>query len=358
MPVVYSVVLAGFINLLLIPLVLYVSHKRAWFDQPDERKIHSHQIPRLGGIGIFWSFIIALAIGGVIFLGSEETLNVVRLYWPAVIAALLIHLTGLFDDFANLRALFKFLVQIAAAVLVVSFGYRFTSIWLPFLEGPLELGFFGYPLTVLWIVGVINAVNLIDGMDGLCAGISGFAAMVIGMILLGNGQTIPALIAFVLAGSLAGYLFYNFPPATIFMGDSGSTFLGFMLAVLPLLDVSGRNPGMWFWDGALIMVIPIFDTISSMIRRKKSGAPVMAPDQWHLHHKLLKLGLSVRSILNFIYPTMIVIGTSVVSVLFVSPMLHWIIVIATFAMVLAGFLILHYLKESRLSNHVNIRETK
>ncbi len=260
---------------------------------------------------------------------------------------LLVHLVGLFDDFRDLRARIKFLAHFMAAAIVALAGYRFRSLYLPVL-GVIELGILSYPLTIVWIVGVVNAINMIDGMDGLSGGISIIGAFALGLILMeGMGGT-PSVASVALVGSLAGYLFYNFPPAKIFMGDSGSTFLGFTLAVLPLLDTSGGN-GFWFWDGITILLLPVFDVFAAMIRRARKGVSLMSADRWHFHHKLLRLGLGNRAILAVAYSICMVLGATAISVLFLPPVIHLVLVLVSWVALLVFFTVLHYVKERTLA---------
>ncbi|HAW85464.1 MAG: hypothetical protein A2087_06620 [Spirochaetes bacterium GWD1_61_31] len=335
---------AGLFNILIIPLIIVVARKRHWFDKPDERKIHTNATARLGGFGIFWSFILAI----VVLAPFSKSLRVgVLAYWPILLAMLAIHLLGLLDDFFNLRARIRFVVQMAAAVFVVAMGYRFSHLWLPGF-GSVALGWLSWPLTVCWIVGVLNALNMIDGMDGLSGGITIIAAFGYGLILLERQADFPALMAFGLVGALAGFLFYNLPPAKIFMGDSGSTFLGFTLAVLPLMDTGHTASGTWLWGGATLLLIPIFDVFAAMLRRKRGGVPLMSPDKWHIHHKLMHFGFSTRAILAILYSLCILVAIASMTVLVLPTFWYWVVTMASWAGVAIFFLILHYKKEKSL----------
>lgn len=341
----FAGLIACILDILAIPVILLIARKRGWFDEVNERKIHTGKIPRLGGIGIFWSFFVTLVFVALFSKGSlKDALD----YWPVILAMLLVHLVGLVDDFRDLKARLKFLVHVAAAIVVVVAGYRFRTIFIPWL-GAVELGWFSYPLTMVWIVGVINALNMIDGMDGLSGGISIIGAFALGLVLLETGRGTPSVAAIALVGSLAGYLFYNFPPARIFMGDSGSTFLGFALAVFPLLDRSGGG-GMWFWDGITVLLLPIFDVFAAMIRRARKGVPMMSPDRWHFHHKLLRLGLGTRSVLAVAYAVCMALGAVAISVLFLEPAWHLALVLASWLGLLAFFTVLHFIKERSLGD--------
>jgi UDP-GlcNAc:undecaprenyl-phosphate GlcNAc-1-phosphate transferase len=296
--------LAAFgINAILTPLMIRLAHRFKWYDLPDRRKIHTGLIPRLGGPGIFISLLAACLLAPTLgFLVSGHYQGLVlplRLLAPAC-GILIIHLVGLIDDFKNLRALLKFALQLAAAAAVTSGGYIIPSLTIPYF-GSQSLGILAYPITVLWIVAISNAVNLIDGMDGLAGGIAAFAALSMGIIALIQGQAIPALFALSLFGATAGFLVYNFPPAKIFMGDSGSYLLGFCLAVLPLMGISKVAAFGTLILPITLLTVPIVDTTGAIIRRLRQGRSIASPDKEHIHHKLLQIGLSERQILAAIY---------------------------------------------------------
>lgn len=340
----YAGLIASILSISSIPIIILIASKYGWFDTVNARKIHSGNIPRLGGIGIFWSFAATMVFMAFFSRGSaKDALG----YWPVGAAMLLVHLVGLVDDFRELRARYKILAHLAAAILVVAAGYRFRTLFLPGL-GEVSLGLLSYPLTVVWIVGVINAINMIDGMDGLSGGISIIGAFALGVVLLEGGLHTPTIAAIAIVGSLAGYLFYNFPPARIFMGDSGSTFLGFVLAVLPLMDTSGGG-GFWFWDGVTVVLLPIYDVFAAMIRRTRKGVSMISPDRWHFHHKMLRLGLGTRSVLAIAYAICMTLGLVAISVLFLSPVAHFVAVLACWLAMLIFFTVLHYVKERSLS---------
>lgn len=332
---------SGFASLLLQPLIIIISKKNNWFDKPDERKIHTAQISRLGGIGIFVSFVISFSAA---LISSQELFNEFSRHFPVLIGMAVIFAIGLLDDFFNVRALVRFIIQVAVALGLSVWGYRFTSLWLPGM-GSIMLGWLSYPLTILWIVGVINAINMIDGMDGLCGGISLIALFSFGLILIDRNHSFGASTAIILAGAIVGYLFYNFPPAKIFMGDSGSNLLGFTLAILPLMETQSVSKGTMIWIAPTVLLLPIFDVFAAMLRRMRQGKSIMTPDKWHIHHKLLHLGFSTRSILAMIYSTCMVLGAVAVLELYLSPLVHWLALIASWGLLLLLFIILHYLKE-------------
>ena len=199
----YAGLIASILNITIIPIIIIIASRRGWFDTINARKIHTGQIPRLGGIGIFWSFALTLIFISLVSKGSAKD---ALTYWPVGAGMLMVHLIGLVDDFRDVRARYKLLVQIVAATLVVVAGYRFRTLFLPGL-GEVSLGLLSYPLTMFWIVGVINAINMIDGMDGLSGGISIIGAFALGVILLEGGLRPATIAAIALVGSLAGSLF-------------------------------------------------------------------------------------------------------------------------------------------------------
>lgn len=290
-------------NLIFIPVVLRISHKFKWYDLPDKRKIHKSLVPRIGGVGIFFSFLVGLLLTPPILsliVGQELPNFFSTAYIPFFTGCILVHLVGLIDDFYNLKATIKFIVHIVAASIVAIGGFTIKTISIPYL-GTISLGIFGYPITIFWVVGIINAINLVDGMDGLSGGISAFAALSMGIISLIQGQILSAMVAFSLFGSIIGFLKYNFPPAKIFMGDSGSYFLGFCLAVIPLMGISKTASLATLLFPITILLVPIIDTLGAIIRRIANKRSIGSPDQEHIHHKLLGLGLSERKILLLIY---------------------------------------------------------
>jgi len=292
------------VSVVLVPLTLRLAHRRKWYDVPGKRKIHTGLIPRLGGPAMFLSSVLAAAaaasLSPLLSGGRFEAQLGVRFLF--LLAGLLVmHLVGLYDDFRNVKAVPKFLLQLLAAGLVASGGFLIRTLTLPYL-GAITMGWFAYPLTVLWIVAITNAVNLIDGMDGLAGGIAAFAALSMGVIAFLQGAGVTAVLCFSLLGGIVGFLIFNYPPARIFMGDSGSYFLGFSLAVLPL--VGGISKASAF--GTLLvpitlLTVPIVDTCMAIFRRAKQKRSIVSPDKEHVHHRLLAMGLNERQILAVIY---------------------------------------------------------
>jgi UDP-GlcNAc:undecaprenyl-phosphate GlcNAc-1-phosphate transferase len=295
------VVVACLANSLLTPLVTRLAHRHKWYDIPDARKLHTGLIPRIGGLAMFVSMALAAAIG-LALLGFLERLSAAPA-GPLVAAAAgvaMIFGVGLYDDFVPLRARTKLFLQVFAATIVAASGMRVDTIAIPML-GVLDLGGMAVPLTVFWIVGMTNSVNLIDGIDGLAGGISAIAAAGMAIIALLQGQLLTALVALALFGALGGFLLYNWPPASIFMGDSGSHLLGFSLAILPFLDIGGAATLHTLVVPATLVLIPIVDCGAATVRRLRQRRSVGSADTDHIHYVLRDLGLSDRKILLAVY---------------------------------------------------------
>ncbi|MBO4859696.1 MAG: undecaprenyl/decaprenyl-phosphate alpha-N-acetylglucosaminyl 1-phosphate transferase [Treponema sp.] len=284
------VILSFLLSLGSMPVIIHFCNRHNIFDYQDSRKIHSGNISRLGGVGIALSFLISAAI----YLVFNKQINLMDSL-PILVAGFIIFLFALLDDLLTLPATAKLIVQLIAAGIVTFSGFRFTQIFnwhLPLIVS--------YVLTFGWIIGVINAYNLIDGLDGLCGTLSITAVTTLG-VLFQLSQNHEAGLCFILAGSILGFLCFNWPPAKLFMGDDGSQFLGFLIATIPLYTSSGPS---FEFNKFLIMIIitsfPVFDTIAAIWRRIRDHKPIMSPDRSHLHHKLLNLGYTGRQALYLI----------------------------------------------------------
>ncbi|TDL32600.1 undecaprenyl/decaprenyl-phosphate alpha-N-acetylglucosaminyl 1-phosphate transferase [Jeotgalibacillus sp. S-D1] len=285
-----AIVMAFVLSIILTPIVKRFSIAIGATDTPDARKVHNKIMPRMGGLAIFISFII-----GILFVYPEGQYT-----WPIIVGASIIILTGALDDLFQLPPKLKVLGQLVAALTVILWGgVQVEFINLPF-GGKLEFGYLAIPLTLLWIIGITNAINLIDGLDGLAAGVSSIALITIsGMaVIMGDGYV--AIFGSILAASTIGFLLYNFHPAKIFMGDTGSLFLGFMISVLALLGFKNITV-ISFLIPILILGVPISDTFFAIIRRIVNKKPISAPDKSHLHHCLLKAGFSHKETVLVIY---------------------------------------------------------
>lgn len=282
--------LTMFIALIVTPGIMKLSLKIDATDKPNHRKVHTDPVPTLGGLAIFISFLI-----GLIILQPENSYHL-----PIVVGAFIIILLGFFDDLYNLSPKIKFFVQILAAVLVVYWGgLQVEFINLPF-GGKIEFGILSSIVTILWIVGVTNAINLIDGLDGLAAGISAIALLTIAGMAMIMGDVYVTIIALILFFSTVGFLRYNFFPAKIFMGDTGALFLGYMISVLSLLGFKNIT-FISFLTPIFILAVPISDTLIAMVRRYINNQPITSADSSHLHHRLLKIGLSHKQAVIYLY---------------------------------------------------------
>jgi UDP-GlcNAc:undecaprenyl-phosphate GlcNAc-1-phosphate transferase len=299
--VVAAVVVAGAANGVLTPLVTRLAHHFKWYDIPDSRKLHTGLIPRIGGLAIFLSIALGTSAGTAAMALLDVPLPEAL---PPLLAATagvaMIFAVGLFDDFVPLRARVKLLLQIIAAAIIAAGGMRIDSISLP-LFGRLELGLATVPVTVFWIVGMVNSVNLIDGRDGLAGGITAFAAAGLAVVALLQGHLLTAIAAVAVFGAVCGFLVYNWPPASIFMGDSGSHLLGFTLAVLPLLDIAGAATLSTLVVPVTLVLIPILDCGAAVLRRVRQRVSLGTADTDHIHFILRDLGLSDRKILLAVY---------------------------------------------------------
>ena len=265
----------------------------------DKRRMHTDSVPLIGGLAIFLGFLVST----VIF--TEIDIKIIAILSGALIMVML----GVFDDKYALGAKFKLMIQIIAAAIPVIAGVRIERIILPFLKsGGIEFGWLAYPITILWIVALTNAVNLIDGLDGLAAGVSAIASFSMFLIALMQGNYLIAVMCAALVGACCGFLPYNFSPASIFMGDTGSTFLGFVMASLSVLGLFKIHAIISFAVPFIAFGIPIFDTSFAIFRRIKEHRPIMSPDRGHLHHRLVDMGFSHKQAVLIIYAICIVLG--------------------------------------------------
>ncbi len=300
--------LAFGVSLAATPFVRILAHKIGAIDVPDARRVHDHPIPRMGGLAIFYGFLISL----LCFARVDMQLKGI------IIGALVIVAVGIVDDVKQLGAKIKFAAQLVVALVVVAHGVVIEYISVPSFvneTGILSLGYFAVPITLLWIVGVTNAVNLIDGLDGLAVGVSSIATFSLFFIAILAGEMQVALITAALAGGCLGFLPYNFNPAKIFMGDTGSTFLGYILSIVCIQGLFKGYVVISFIIPFLILGLPIFDTAFAIVRRVWNKKPIMAPDRGHLHHKLMDMGFSQKQTVAILYVITSILALSAVVVL-------------------------------------------
>lgn len=296
------------LSLSLTPLMIRLAPVLGALDKPNERKVHQGLMPRLGGLAIYLAFVC-----GVLLLDKTTDLfagSSVLIY--LLLSCGLVVACGFVDDIINISPKIKLLIQVAAALLFIQGGAYVDFITNPFTGGQISLGFLGIPVTVLWLVGISNAVNLIDGLDGLSAGTSAIAALTMAFVCWTQGNLAIAFLALILAMAILGFLRYNFNPARIFMGDCGSLFLGFALAALAVMGLSKAATTISIFIPFLILGIPVFDTFFAVIRRLSLRRPIMEADKGHLHHQLLALGLNQRQTVLCIYGVNILMGSAAI----------------------------------------------
>lgn len=298
--------LAIIISFSLTPLArLLAIHLKA-IDQPSELKIHHHPIPRLGGLAVIISFVLVISL--LTFFIRTIEITFFKVIKGLLYGTLLVFLVGFLDDLYQLTATPKLIIEICAAVILWYYGGRITLITNPF-GGELKLGMLALPVTILWLVGLTNAMNLIDGLDGLCAGITYFASSTLFLISLKTGDWLIAILSITLAGSVLGFIPYNFPPAKIFLGDSGSLSVGFILASIAIISASYKAPvTLTLLVPIVTLGVPILDTLLAIFRRLGHKKSPFKGDTEHLHHRLLRLGFTQRQIVLFIYLICIYLG--------------------------------------------------
>ncbi|MFS0674976.1 glycosyltransferase family 4 protein [Ornithinibacillus sp. 179-J 7C1 HS] len=294
-----ALVITFVLSLILTPIVKKFAFKIGAVDHPNSRKVHQKVMPRLGGLAIVVSFLA----GVLVFL--PDTIQA----WPVITGALIIVSIGVLDDIKEISPRTKLAGQIIAATITVVGGIQIDYITLPSGE-VLQFGYYAIPITMIWIVGITNAINLIDGLDGLAAGVSSIALLTISGLALSMGNPLIALLALLVLGSTLGFLVFNFYPAKIFMGDSGSLFLGYMISVLAVMGLF-KNVAMFSLIVPIIVLgVPILDTTFAIIRRIVKKKPLSAPDKFHLHHCLIKLGFSHRQTVVLIYTLSALFGVA------------------------------------------------
>ena len=294
MKTIAAVFISSFVLIyVLVPVWIRISRRRGWLDRPvEKRKIHERPVPTLGGVPLFLAILAPLLI--VYFWPNDlgkQFQEECRLLCGLLFGTTLILMLGIFDDLRGADSRVKFAVQIFAAVLVYYFGYRVVILSVPFRDH-VALGIFSLPFTVLWIVGITNAINLIDGIDGLAAGVSFFVLATIFGVSLIHSQPVTSALAVAAAGALLGFLRYNFFPARIFMGDSGSMLTGFFIACIAIQGSYKSAAVVALAIPILALGVPIMDTLLAIWRRAWGRKPLFTGDRDHIHHRLIERGLS------------------------------------------------------------------
>ena len=319
--------------LILTPVVIAFARRTGALDKPDARKVHVRPIPRIGGIGIYAAFMVSILVQLVfVELTPEFMMSLIGL----MVGGTIIVAIGIIDDYCDLPAKVKLLGQIlAAVVLVVGFDVRIDFITDP-LGDFIYLELFAIPATIFWIVGLTNTVNLIDGLDGLAAGVSSIAAITIFLVAMEEGIPFVAMVTAALAGAAVGFLYYNFNPARIFMGDTGSMFLGFMLAGISVVGAVKSAATIALIVPILALGLPILDTTFAIVRRMRNHRPIFKPDKGHLHHRLLAHGFTQKQAVLLMYVVSALFGLCALALTAVSMQAAILIILIVAAVVFIG----------------------
>ncbi len=283
--------IALIISYVLTPFVKKLAIRIGAVDRPDMRKVHTHAVPRLGGLAIYIGFMAAVLYSMPVyyeFLGF-------------LLGATTIVLLGIWDDICNIPAKIKLVGQIIAAAIPVAFGVQIEWVTNPFGAILFVTEWLAVPVTIFWIIGFTNTVNLIDGLDGLAAGVSVIASISMFFIAVSINQYLPAMLLVAMSGAALGFLQYNFNPAKIFMGDTGSMLLGYTMAVVSVLGLVKTAATVALVVPIIALGVPILDTLFAIVRRKMSGVSIFQPDKGHLHHRLLALGMTQKQAVVSMY---------------------------------------------------------
>ena len=336
-----AVIIAFFTALFLTPLTIKLAKKIGAVDMPNGRKVHTDPMPRIGGLAIFFAFII----GVLVFQGLSS---------PAlalIISGALIMGVGFYDDIRGVAPQIKLIVQLAAALLLIQNDIYIRFISNPFIEGSIiSLGVFAIPITLIWLIGISNAINLMDGLDGLSVGISAIAAVTIAIVSYSQNQLFVFSLSLILAASALGFLRYNFHPAKTFMGDCGSLFLGFMLGVLSLMGPTKSVITVSLFVPLIILGVPIFDTFFAIVRRMFLKKPIFQADKGHLHHCLLAMGLSHTQVVLLLYAVSIIMGAIAVIMTTISASQSVLLFVLTLLIIVACAARIGLLRGRKCSN--------
>jgi UDP-GlcNAc:undecaprenyl-phosphate GlcNAc-1-phosphate transferase len=344
--------LAVSVTFVATPFAKILAKKVGAIDIPkDDRRVHTSPIPRLGGLAIYLGFIVSVLFSVRI---TERILGL-------LIGATIIVIMGFFDDIKPLPAKAKLVVQIIAAVVVIYTGTVILRITNPLHllkigSTYIEFGNLAYPITLIWIVGITNAINLIDGLDGLAAGVSTIASVTLFAVALctpQSGLTIK-LLTLILAGSTLGFLPFNFNPAKIFMGDTGSLFLGFVLSSVSIMGVMKTPATLAILVPIFAIGLPIFDTLVAMLRRFLSGKSMMEADKGHLHHRLLDIGLSQKQAVLTMYIISAALGMGAVTLVEATIKVALLTVFVVFLLASMGVKYLGLMDIKQSDNHVDL----
>jgi len=302
-PTVVSLTASAAAALLLTPFIRNIARTRGWVDRPDGgRKLHLTPVPRLGGVAVFCAFALTCALLMVLEVrGGITPYFSASAYVHLLAACAEVMMVGVLDDIYDVRPAVKLFVQACAALYLYVNGYQITAISNPLSGESVVLGPLAAPLTVIWFVGMSNAFNLIDGLDGLAAGVGLFSTTTLFIACLINEQWETAIIACALGGALLGFLRYNFNPASVFLGDSGSLFVGFALAAVAVRGSMKSSAVIAVAAPLMALAVPILDASIAVVRRLVRGDHLFRADGDHIHHRLLRMGFTPRGVVAVMY---------------------------------------------------------
>jgi UDP-GlcNAc:undecaprenyl-phosphate GlcNAc-1-phosphate transferase len=303
---VFAFLLAAAIAWLLVPYAERLAFRVGAIDQPKPRGLHTKPMPRLSGLAI----LVAVEAAGWIWLPGEGESRSILLGAVAIAAV------GVIDDVRGLAAFPKLVGQVAAASIPVAAGVRVDNLTLPFVGG-FDLGWLAYPLTVLGIVAVVNVINFLDGVDGLAAGVCTIAAITLAAIALSLERNAAGVLAAITAGAALGFLRHGFPPASSFMGDTGSNLLGYLLATASVQGALKTNAVIALAFPLIVLAVPILDTGFVVAKRLKYRQPIYQADSWHFHHRMANIGFSQRRTVTYLYAWTLVMAALALALRFV-----------------------------------------
>jgi len=322
--------LAGVASTLLTPFIIQLAHHVGMMDEVGDRRMHDEPKPRIGGVAVFFGFSFALfAVLGVALTHVHgffpvdphespiaqlrDQLDAAHNLVGLIFGSMLILGVGLWDDIMGMRPRFKFGAQVVVAIISMVYGFHIGFIHHPFSHDPNDYIYppwwVAYPLTLLWYVGMMNAINFIDGLDGLLTGFAAISCLFLFAIALTKGDPVIALVVVALAGAALGFLPYNFNPARIILGDTGSLFIGYVFATVSIIGTSKTAIAVGLIAPLVVLALPILDTAAAIYRRARSGKRITEADRGHFHHQLIfRYGLNVRQAVLLIYAICIVLG--------------------------------------------------
>ena len=342
--VMLAILIAFVVSFALTPVVKILAQKVGAMDVPGEaRRVHDHPTPRMGGLAIFLGFIVSM----LLFVDITQEVRGILL------GSIIIVITGVIDDIISLRAWTKFLIQILSAVIAVLHGVVINVVSNPNVFSSQEaivLGWLAIPLTVLWIVGITNSVNLIDGLDGLAVGVSTISCVTILVVALLVSEPNVALIVAALAGACIGFMPYNLNPARIFMGDTGSLLLGYVLATVSVLGLFKFYAIVTFVVPVLALAVPLSDTLFAFCRRILHGQSPFHADRGHFHHKLMDLGLNQKQAVAILYAISATLGLAAVVLTTKGSIRIALLILA----LLIGFVVCAFIRKSVHKHHIDV----